>query len=740
MPYNERENKTSNVDYLNKDFNTIKTTLMEYAKTYFPNTYQDFNETSPGMMLIEMSAYVGDVLSFYIDQQYKEMMLPLAEERRNIINIANMLGYKTKAIKPAFVELTFTQNVGVTTPPGSEAILPDYSALSTKRLNPGTQVKSNVNSDIIFETLDYVDFEVSSSSDPLPVENQQDASTGFTTQYKITRKVKAISGAEKTKTFTIGSPQKFLEINIPDTNVIDIVSVTDSAGNSYYEFEYLAQDLVLKEEHYTNTNNDRDTAYELTGTSDDSFDVVPVPYSLEYIRTSKKFITRVNENNSTTLIFGNGILRSGQNLNSEFFDVEQAGLTIPGEPSDFNTTLDPYRSSDNSTLGETPANTTLTVTYRTGGGINSNVSSGELTITTDTNVTVTNEQPAQGGSSGDTIEEIRFKASSHFASQMRCVTAEDYKSRVLSMPAKFGNIAKAYVNRTDPQTIFEQAVSLDNTTNTTNALYTCKFSEDSGVTTSPHNTTYAYYDTCTAACFTEDTQNDGEVIVGVCEMSTTTDFINYQEFQATLNQGTYATNNEAPIPTIDIYTLSYDNNKNLVNVHDDSQLLINIKKYIDRFRIITDEIAIKKGYIVNFGVIFDVVATRDANKADVKLRCINKIIQYFNIDKLQFRQPIYVSDLEYELMGIDGVRAVNYVTLTQQFDYNNDNAEVFIEPLYNYIIQTDSTQNFTAVKTAGYGHQYDFEEASQGGMILPSVTPSVFELKNPNQNIKGVVR
>ena len=99
-----------------------------------------------------------------------------------------------------------------------------------------------------------------------------------------------------------------------------------------------------------------------------------------------------------------------------------------------------------------------------------------------------------------------------------------------------------------------------------------------------------------------------------------------------------------------------------------------------------------------------------------------------------------MSDLEYELMGIDGVRAVNYVTLTQQFDYNNDNAEVFIEPLYNYIIQTDSTQNFTAVKTAGYGHQYDFEEASQGGMILPSVTPSVFELKNPNQNIKGVVR
>ena len=84
MPYSDRDYKVSNVNYLNKDFNSLKSTLIEYAKTYFPNTYRDFNETSPGMMLIEMGAYVGDVLSFYIDQQYKEMLLPLAEEKRNV--------------------------------------------------------------------------------------------------------------------------------------------------------------------------------------------------------------------------------------------------------------------------------------------------------------------------------------------------------------------------------------------------------------------------------------------------------------------------------------------------------------------------------------------------------------------------------------------------------------------------------------------------------------------------------
>ena len=114
MPYSDRDYKVSNVNYLNKDFNALKSTLIEYAKTYFPNSYRDFNETSPGMMLLEMNAYVGDVLSFYIDQQYREMLLPLAEERRNIITMAKMFGYKVKPIVPAYVDLTFQSNVNAT--------------------------------------------------------------------------------------------------------------------------------------------------------------------------------------------------------------------------------------------------------------------------------------------------------------------------------------------------------------------------------------------------------------------------------------------------------------------------------------------------------------------------------------------------------------------------------------------------------------------------------------------------
>ena len=111
MPYGKNELKESNVNYLGRDFNDLKVSLMNYAQTYFPNTYKDFNETSPGMMLLELSAYVGDVLGFYIDQQYREMLLPLAEERRNLINISKSYGYKVNTISPAYVTLTVKQEV-----------------------------------------------------------------------------------------------------------------------------------------------------------------------------------------------------------------------------------------------------------------------------------------------------------------------------------------------------------------------------------------------------------------------------------------------------------------------------------------------------------------------------------------------------------------------------------------------------------------------------------------------------
>ena len=662
MAYSDKDYKVSNVNYLNKDFSTFKNTLIEYAKTYFPNSYRDFNETSPGMMLVEMSAYVGDVLSFYIDQQYKEMMLPLAEERRNVINMANMLGFKVLPINPAYVDLTFTQTVTANSDDINN-IVPNLSEAFA--IDKGAKILSTTDSSIFFETLDVVDFTTSGSIDIEPEQNTFD-SNGVVETYKLTRKIRAVSSETKTKTFTISSPKKFLKLTLPETNVVEIISCIDSSDNEWYEVDFLAQDRVPIDTHYDN-DSDRTTAYDYF-TNAQGVSEVPVPYSLQYEKSSKRFITEINEDDTTSLVFGNGVLRSGQIEESAFIQLDQVGITIPGEESDIDAFVDPLNFNDNSnTLGETPAHTTLTIRYRVGGGISSNVPSGDLTTidsSTDIigtssgkNLTVTNEQPARGGSNGLSIEEIRRGAKSFFATQNRCVTQEDFEARILSMPAKFGNIAKVLVDRT---------------------------SLDGGAT------------------------------------------------------------------TLDVFLLSYDNNKNLVTLPADVSdvahpIKTNLKNYLDNYRMITDEIQIVDGKIINFGVVFDVVAHRSANKSDVKLRCINSIINYFNIDKMQFRQPIFLSDIEYELMGLDGVRSVNFVKLGQ----GNSSADFLDElnpnddrPLFDFNVNNPDV----AIHDGEYGFQYDFTQFYGGagslsdGIILPSVTPSVFELKNPRENVKGVVR
>ena len=451
MPYSSKDYKETNVNYINKDFNNIKNSLMNYAKSYFPNSYKDFNETSPGMMLLEMSAYVGDVLNFYMDQQYKEMLLPLAEERRNVTNIAKMLGYKPKAITTSFVELTFDQLVDSVD--GEESKV-DYTTAGV--FEKGIQVTSATDTDLVFETLEDVDFTITSSTQQGESDTSEpysyNSETGLVSQYRLSRTVKAISGETKTATFNVGKPSKFLKLTLPETNVIDIIKCTDNNGNKWHQVDYLAQDKVPIETPYFE-NESRET----NNTMDDAGNLMSseVPYSLEYITTNKRFTVETNEDRTTTLTFGNGLLRNGVSVDESFLDLEQLGVIVPGQTSDLNDEIDPLLGDDYDTLGEAPSHLTLTVTYRIGGGINSNVSAGDLSSFTSTSPvagagtinSVTNETPAAGGKNQDTIIEIKEKTKAFFSTQNRCVTKEDYKARILNMPAKFGNIAKVYVSR-----------------------------------------------------------------------------------------------------------------------------------------------------------------------------------------------------------------------------------------------------------------------------------------------------
>ena len=856
MPsYNKKDFKESNVNYLNKDFTQLKESLINYSKSYFPNTYRDFNETSPGMMLMEMSAYVGDVLSFYVDQQYREMLLPLAEERRNVVNMAKMFGYKIKPICPAYVDLTFKSEVSSVT--GNESQV-DYSSAASSQASSfpaGITVTSNNNADLIFETLDVIDFTITGSDDGKVIATTN-ADTGLASTYTLERKVKAISGKEKTKTFTISSPTKFLKLTLEDKNVIDIISCVDSNGNNWYEVDFLAQEYVPIETHYTQdtrTNAYTDVLPGEGGATTISNDV-SIPYSLQYLRTSKRFTRETNPDNTTSLIFGNGISRDGRSLDDhDFKDLEQSGIVIPGTTTDLSDSIDPLLGDDYSTLGETPIQTVLTVTYRVGGGINSNSAVGDLTqlgavsaiagTGTGTISSVTNEFPAIGGRDEETVDEIREKAKAFFTTQNRCVTKEDYEARVLNIPSKFGSIAKVYVSRFDNNTLTVYNLSdvvsdlgtlksnidgdindIDSILNASTVgevqqgtgLYstiTCTNPADGDVPPGcPNDATWQVECTGPGSSFsgqfeaqTQCAEENSEfpegfvnqfvpvLIQGEEIMETVTDSYTFtpaqfESLQLELNSlssrttaGGAAINiqdiassipddNEsfANFGTINVFVLAYNSSKQLVGnalagtnhlptATDNipNLLLHNVKNYLENFKILTDDVEIQDGYIINFGVLFDVVAHKFANKNEVKLLCIEKIKDYFSTDKMQFSQPIYVSQLEYELMGIDGVRAVNYVTITQYEDHNfdtsgGDTGPTLNNPTYTYSILADGTvltageeyQGETVHGTAEYGYRYDFKASLEEGVILPPhpTNPGVFELKNPNQNIKGVVR
>tara|TARA_R110002072_G_scaffold213916_2_gene371094 strand:+ start:306 stop:2564 length:2259 start_codon:yes stop_codon:yes gene_type:complete len=752
MPTYGKENfKESNVNYLNKDFTALKQSLMNYAKSYFPDTYRDFNETSPGMMLLEMNAYVGDVLSFYIDQQYREMLLPLAEERRNIITMAKMFGYKVKPIVPAYVDLTFTSNVSVLSGNVSKV---DYNNASV--FDPGISIVSSTNSNTTFVTLEPIDFKIEQDDDNNTIGTTAD--TGLASTFTLSRTVKAVSATEKTITFQVGVPEKFKTLTIPDKNVVDIISCVDSNNNNWYEVDFLAQDKVPIQTHYTDDIN-RDSAY--VDNQDGLLSSTAVPYSLTYAITPKRFTRETNQDNTTSLVFGNGVLKDGQVVDEGFIDLEQVGIIIPGQTNDLNQAIDPLLGNEYSTLGETPNNTTLTITYRVGGGINSNVSVGDLTTlpTTITPAadggsvitTVTNNIAARGGKDEEDTIEIKEKAKAFFSTQNRCVTKEDYEARVLNIPAKFGNIAKVYVTRnvegdTSSNEEFQQSLQTLNNSISSFGTLINSFQYQMG----------------------DGLPSDEEKLEAAISFATN-HFPNIQNI--ILNNYSSVVSDYNPtifhLSAINIYALGYNNSKHLVgNPHSVSlettdnlpvTLTANIKNYLENFKIMTDTITINDGYIVNFGVFFDIIAEKYANKQQVKLDCIQRIKDYFRIEKMQFNQPIYKSQLEFELMGVEGVRSIGHITITQDNDYfiPNNAGENIVPPTYSYLFSAEGDGvdldgengidgGFITNDTTNYNFKYDFKTAlsDDGTIIVPpnTSTPTVFELKNPNQNIQGRVR
>lgn len=446
--------KIRDIKYLNRDFNSFRNALINYSKTYFPTTYTDFSEASPGMMFMEMASYVGDVLSFYQDNQIQETFTQYANQTNNLFELAYMFGYKPKVTGVATTDIDFYQRV----PSVGVAKTPDFNYALV--VGENAQIKSNV-SNINFLTEDLIDFTVSSSFDPTEITVYAVDGNNNPTEYLLKKTRKAISSTINTTTLTFTTPEEFATRTISATNLIGILDIVDSDGNTWYEADYLGQELIFDSIKNTNPNDPNNYTDESS-----------VPYLLQTKQAERRFATRFLDASTLQIQFGAG--KSNDTTEEVIPNSNNVGLGLPFKKDKLTTAYSPLNFIFNNTYGIAPSNTTLTVRYLTGGGTGANVPSNTLTTLVNTNVVsfanfsstdptgdyqaafdslaVSNPNAASGGGDGDSTEELRQNIISSYGTQMRNVTLDDYLVRALSLPSEYGQVAKAYIENSKVST------------------------------------------------------------------------------------------------------------------------------------------------------------------------------------------------------------------------------------------------------------------------------------------------
>ena len=664
------KNKGKDIKYLNKDFGAFRGNLIEFAKTYFPKTYSDFNESSPGMMFIEMASYVGDSLSYYVDDTLKESLMVHADDIENVIALSQYLGYKPKVSAPSVTILSIYQLVPSIGSGG------DNTFDSTYFLRIKEGMRSESTNGVQFITQDVVDF--SDDRDREITIYQRDGVSGEPTFYLVKKQVQAISAEIKTREVPFGAFKEFQSIELSDTDIIDIYDVRDSDGNKFYEVPYLAQELVFTD--YPNTENNDPDLFQFKETT---------PYILNTLKTSRRFVKQVNPNSTTTIQFGSGDPTvSEETIIPSFKNV---GLGLPNSISKLEESFDPTNFLKTKTYGTSPSNTTMTVKYLVGGGVESNVKKGTITQingveyeedielftlaqlgvynAAKNSIAIDNEVPATGGKGGDTIEEIRQNALANFGSQNRAVTSKDYQIRALSMPTKFGAIAKAYATADG---------TLDN-------------NSPSSILASP-NALKEFTDLVEGFVNKPEEEEPNRKSI--------------QEEIKKFLVGKTSNNNEKNNPfAINLYLLGYDSNKKLSVLN--RAVKENLKTYLTEYKILTDGINISDGFIINIGVEFEIVTLKNYNKSEVLSECIAELKEYFTIDSFTFNNTINISELELIVANVDGVSSVPKLKIVN--------------------------------KCGGQyaDNSYNVEAAIKDKILYPSLDPSVFEIKYPDSDIKG---
>jgi hypothetical protein len=610
------------IRYIDRDFNQFRNALVNYSKTYFPNTYNDFTDTSTGMLFMEMASYVGDVLSFYLDNQIQETFIQKARQQENLFQMAYLLGYEPKVTTAASVDIDFYQQLPAKLESGEYVPDFDYAMI----IPENTQISSNVDSTQKFLIEDAIDFSASGSLDPTTVTVYQ-ISGANPTYYLLKKSRKAISATINTAQFTFTAAQRFDTREILAPNIIGVLDCVDTDGNDWYEVPNMAQENVFNTIRNTNTN-------------DPQFNIEEdAPYLLRLKQVQRRFVTRFLDSGSLQLQFGAGSTKS--NDEEIVPNPDNVGLGLPFERDQLTTAFSPLNFIFTNTYGIAPYNTTLNVRYLTGGGVGANVEAGTLTVLDDSNFTFinpnlantalanqifasissNNELAADGGQDGDTVEELRLNALGNFQNQLRTVTKEDYLVRALSMPSNLGTIAKAYA--------------------------------------AP---------------------------------------VKIEEYQP------------GELPTIlDLFVLTYDANGKLRTASN--LMKQNLATYLAEYRMINDSVKIKDAFIINIEVIFDIIVLPNFNNNETITKCITSLTNFFAIDNWQINQPILLKDLYILLDKVEGVQTVNNVTVN----------------------------NLTGNALGYSDFAYDIPGATINDVVYPSIDPMIFELKNPNTDIKGRV-
>ena len=583
---------SKDIRYLDRDFDSLKQGLIEFAKIYYPNTYNDFNEASPGMMFIEMASYVGDVLNYYIDSQLKESLILQSTERNNVMMMAAAMGYKPKISIPSVVDIDVFQLL----PASGSGVSSSADLNYALKIEAGMQIRSSIAS-TEFIIQDAIDFKSDNIYESREISVYSLDEYGAPTYYLAKKTAKAISARIVETTVEIGAPTKFYKTLLTAANIIGIQDITDSDGNTWYEVPYLAQDTVFEQVQNTAFNDPDASVYS-----------AETPYLLKLKRVPRRFISRaVGED--LEIQFGAGISSSPDE--ELLATPENIGLSLPTGKPDIDFSIDPTSPVYTSTYGLVPSNTTLTIRYLVGGGIQSNVPSSTinevisintansnlppntptLNTTIINSIVVNNPIGAVGGRSGETIDEIRQNAIAQLSSQNRAVTREDYIIRAYSMPTSQGSVAKVYINPDEQNRI--------------------------------------------------ETGQTSAAIANPLAMN--------------------------------MYVLSYNSDKSLVNAN--RAIKENLKTYISQYRMLTDSINIRDAYIINIGIDFEIITIPSSNSNEVLLKVIQSVKTFFNIDNWQINQPIIISDLFALILSTSGVQTVTNINIInknqQQSGYSN---------------------------------------------------------------------